>query len=575
MNKTVNINLAGLFFHIDENAFDRLQRYLAAVRKSFAGTSGADEIMSDIESRIAELFLEKRANDQQVISINHVEDVIEIMGQPEDYEVDEDIFDEGPSRSKSTYNYKRNKQLFRDSQNGYIGGVSAGIGHFVGLDAIWVRLLWLLFAFITVGWAVPIYILLWIFVPDAVTTNQRLTMMGKDVNISNIEENFKAGFKTVVDGQTDASHHIVGQKGKRATVRFFNATGRFILGICKALVKLIGLLLFLVSTIALVALIVSTITASAVSIEGYSLLNLMDLAVPTGETTTWLVVAVVLVAGIPLFLLAVLGLKLLVSNMKAMGSRTYLAISAVWIVAVIAMSIMIGNIVASRAIDASVQQTEKFSINQEKVFALELEDTHETIKFNRNGVGIFMDEINGEPIIKYYDVRIAVGSTTDSLARVELIRKGKGASFEDAKSNARLIEYEFKLTDSSFVAPDYFIVPQDAGTGLNDLEVMIYLPEGTQMRFGDRFSERYRSYISKDAFKLGNNIEYLYQITDGKAVCIDCPVIEELEEDRKIDTDKNAVAIDSIDTSSSTNIPENDGDWKYDGQDGVIKKQAP
>jgi hypothetical protein len=84
MNKTININLAGLFFHIDEDAYQRLQRYIAAVRKSFAGTSGADEIMSDIESRIAELFLEKRANEMQVISITHVEEVIGIMGQPED-----------------------------------------------------------------------------------------------------------------------------------------------------------------------------------------------------------------------------------------------------------------------------------------------------------------------------------------------------------------------------------------------------------------------------------------------------------------------------------------------------------
>ena len=84
MNKTINISLAGLFFHIDEDDYQRLQRYIAAVRKSFAGTSGADEIMSDIESRIAELFLEKRANEMQVIYITHVEEVIGIMGQPEE-----------------------------------------------------------------------------------------------------------------------------------------------------------------------------------------------------------------------------------------------------------------------------------------------------------------------------------------------------------------------------------------------------------------------------------------------------------------------------------------------------------
>ncbi|MFT4839079.1 MAG: phage shock protein PspC (stress-responsive transcriptional regulator), partial [Oleispira sp.] len=221
MNKTININLAGLFFHIDEDAYQRLQRYIAAVRKSFAGTSGADEIMSDIESRIAELFLEKRANEMQVISITHVEEVIGIMGQPEDYEVDEEIFEEQTSR-KQYRSSGKNKQLFRDTQNGYIGGVSGGIGYYLGIDAVWVRILWVLLVFFSVGWAIPVYVLLWILVPDAVSTNQRLTMMGKEVNISNIEENFKQGFEPVVDGQTDADHHILGQKGKRGSIRFFN-----------------------------------------------------------------------------------------------------------------------------------------------------------------------------------------------------------------------------------------------------------------------------------------------------------------------------------------------------------------
>ena len=115
----------------------------------------------------------------------------------------------------------------------------------------------------------------------------------------------------------------------------------------------------------------------------------------------------------------------------------------------------------------------------------------------------------------------------DSLARVELNLKGKGANFEEAKNKAKLIKYDFKLTDSTFTAPDYFVLPQDAGIGYHDIEVVIYLPEGTLARFNERFGERYRSYINKDAFNLGNNIEYTYLIQDGKAVCQDCPVVDE------------------------------------------------
>lgn len=576
MNKTININLAGLFFHIDEDAYQRLQRYLGAVRSSFSGTSGADEIMSDIESRIAELFLEKRANEQQVISITHVEEVINIMGQPEDYEVDEDIFNESSSKSRPFYNPRKNKQLFRDTQNGYIGGVSSGLGYFLGIDTVWVRVLWILTVFLTAGWMIPIYILLWIFVPDAVTTNQRLTMMGKEVNITNIEDNFKAGFEPVADGQTDASHRIVGQKGKRGTVRFFNFLGRFIMGILTAIVKIFGLVLFLVSTITLVALIISTITASAIDIDGYSLLNFVDLSIPAEYSTFWLILSIVLTVGIPLFLLAVLGLKLLVDNLRTLGSKVYLSLAAVWIVAVIALSIMVGRIAASQAIDATVQRTEKFSINPDKVFSLELTKSSANNRFSQNGrsFAFEFDEINGQKVVRYYGTKVAVGSTTDTVARVEILLKANGGSFEKAKKRAESIEFDYKLTDSSFVGSDYFILPGNTGLGNNQIEIMIYLPEGTTAKFNERFSERYRAYFNRDAFKLGNNIEYTYQIQDGKAVCLDCPIIEKVEEVEEVKKVKeNAINdLEPKDTTSTQPVTiENDGEWQYSGDDGIEK----
>lgn len=297
MNKTININLAGLFFHIDEDAYNRLQHYLATVRKSFAGTQGADEIMSDIESRIAELFLEKRSNDNQVISMGHVEEVILVMGQPEDYEIDEEIFEEqsrSRNRSRSTLS---DKQLFRDTVNGYVGGVSAGISHYLNVDAIWIRLLWVLCTILSAGWLLPVYIIMWILVPEAITNNQRLKMMGKEVNISNIGENKKADFDPVVDGQADADHHFIGQKGKRGSVRFFNFIGRFFKAIFKALFKIIGLIVFLASSIGLIAIIVSVITVFFVDVAGRDMIEIFDVVVPWSNVSWLLALAFVLLVN--------------------------------------------------------------------------------------------------------------------------------------------------------------------------------------------------------------------------------------------------------------------------------------
>jgi len=145
MNKTVNINLAGTFFHIDEDAYLRLSKYLESIKRSFTDSQGRDEIVRDIEARIAELFTEKMQHDQMVISNKHVDEVIEIMGEPEDYLVDDDIFEDGP-KQQSSYRSESgpSKKLYRDTESQYISGVSAGLGHYLGIDAIWVRILWVI-----------------------------------------------------------------------------------------------------------------------------------------------------------------------------------------------------------------------------------------------------------------------------------------------------------------------------------------------------------------------------------------------------------------------------------------------
>jgi len=175
MNKTVNINLAGIFFHIDEDAYLKLQRYLEAIKRSFTDSQGREEIISDIEARISELFTERMKTERQVIGNKEVEEVIAIMGQPEDYLVDDEIFEDEPSsKTKNTYRSSSSKKLYRDTDNSYIGGVSAGLAHYFGIDAIWIRLIWILLVF-GAGTGVFLYILLWILVPEAKTSLSRFT----------------------------------------------------------------------------------------------------------------------------------------------------------------------------------------------------------------------------------------------------------------------------------------------------------------------------------------------------------------------------------------------------------------
>jgi len=543
MNKTININLAGLFFHIDEDAYNRLQKYLNAVRRSFSGTQGSEEIMSDIEARIAELFLEKRANELQVISIAHVEEVINIMGQPEDYEVDEDIFEESKS-------YKKNKDgaqppfkrpLFRDTLNGYVGGISAGLGYFAGINPIWVRVLWVISLFPSGGFSILLYLLLWVIVKDAVTTNQRLSMMGKEVNISNIGEKVQSGFDEVVDGQADADYRIVGQKGKRGTVKFFSFLGRIIKGIFKAIVKIIGLLLFLTGAAALIAIVLGIIGLGTVQVQGNDFFRIIEYGIPESISLVWIYIITFLIAGIPMLVLAILGLKLLISNMNSIGRPVKIILLLLWIASVIGLCVIVANVGASHAFEGKETKIETVPINQNKVFDISMVDSsyegYDNIRINGNKMSINFDD-DGVEEIKLFGIKTAIAASKDSIARVEITYLADGPNMAKAKENASVIEYPITMTDSSIMLPDYFTTN---GKKINrqKIQVVIKLPEGTRFKWNDEFEYHYYNSINRDITFLESkdiDSDYIYEMRDEKAICLDCPEEKEEEQDK---SDKN------------------------------------
>ena len=185
MNKTTSINLGGFFFHIDEDAFKKLSNYFDAVRRSLS-PDGREEIINDIESRISELFTEKLGTTKQVIGLKEVDDIITIMGQPEDYKIDE----ETPKNENSFGNFTKsiyiNKKLYRDKENSFLGGVMSGLGQYLGVDPLWLRII-MVILFFGFGTGLVLYLILWILIPEAVTTSQKLEMNGEPINISHLE----------------------------------------------------------------------------------------------------------------------------------------------------------------------------------------------------------------------------------------------------------------------------------------------------------------------------------------------------------------------------------------------------
>ncbi len=179
MKKTVSINIGGIIFHIEEDGFEKLKSYLDSVNRYFSSFDDSKEIISDIEGRIAEIFLSKLTASRQTINIDDVNDLITTMGTTQDFdatlESEPEIPKEAPSDKKSSSKKdkekgKATKRLYRDTKRRIIGGVSAGIAHYFGIDPLWIRLLFIalfvniLFEGIS-GAILLAYIILWIVVP--------------------------------------------------------------------------------------------------------------------------------------------------------------------------------------------------------------------------------------------------------------------------------------------------------------------------------------------------------------------------------------------------------------------------
>lgn len=189
MKKNISINISGIIFHIEEDGYDMLKSYLDAINKYFASYEDNEEIVADIEGRIAEIFLGKLKDDKQVISKEDIEALIQTMGQVADFEAMETEDDhatpkEEPKSKKKKKEKSRDpgrRRWERDTQRQLIGGVSAGLAHYIKTDPIWIRGAFILFLF-GGGLSVLVYPILWIVLPgnDSIPENDSVRKLYRD-----------------------------------------------------------------------------------------------------------------------------------------------------------------------------------------------------------------------------------------------------------------------------------------------------------------------------------------------------------------------------------------------------------
>ena len=174
MKTTVKVSIGRLAFHVDSDAHQRLSDYLYRLEKHFANKESGKEIVSDIEERLSELLTVRLTQPEQVVTLTMVEEVIAIMGMPDDMEEETGAGATAPPVSSPEPRYKR---LYRDMEHRVIGGVCSGLSAYFNVDTALVRLFFVIFFFLG-GASFLGYLILWIVIPEARTVKEKLEMCG-------------------------------------------------------------------------------------------------------------------------------------------------------------------------------------------------------------------------------------------------------------------------------------------------------------------------------------------------------------------------------------------------------------
>lgn len=522
MNKTININLANTFFHIDEEAYLKLQRYLEAVKRSFTKSQGKDEIISDIEARIAELFTERLQHDRHVITIKEVEEIISIMGQPEDYLVDEELFEDEPKR-ESGYKSKPHKQLFRDIDRKYIGGVCAGLSHYVGLDVLWIRLLFILIAIFSFGTGILLYLILWILVPEAVTTAQKIAMAGDPVNISNIEKKIREGFEDVTEKVKNVNYDKMGATVKKNSKNFFDTSASIFLILLNTFAKFIGIIILITAATALITLFYGLFTAGTMDVWGAPWNDYINATI---NAPIWVISLLVFLSiGIPLFFLFYLGLKILVNNLKSIGNFAKFTLLGLWMLSVIGITILGIKTASSYAFHSTATQIDYPEFNSTDTLEIKIASTDALKHSLFDSDDFIISDIgmpDGKKSIYSEDVEFRIRAAENDKLKIEIEKESQGESQREAHSRAEMISYEYNLESRVLTLDNYLKTALENGFREQEVAVTLFLPTSAIIKL--HHSTRY--YLGRNnnmGFSSKELTKHLWQIdAQGTLVCIDC-----------------------------------------------------
>lgn len=553
MDKTISISLGGFSFIVDDRAYLKLKSYLDEIRHSLHGMEGTDDIIADVETRIAELFKEKLGV-REVVNESDVEHIVQIMGRPEQY-IDEE---ETESKSKSTYtssgtSYKSTasgekvkKKLYRDPNDKIIAGVLSGLAHYFGIETWITRVLWIILFFADsvisfTTFTVVGYIILWIILPKAETATQKYEMYGQAGDFETIKKNASQAASEMKGVASDASNAI----GK-----VFHVIGKIILVFIGVMLICTGIGLI----IAAISLLVTTFMGLPVEFFGY----VFDFG---WQETLSKVLAVILFA-VPAILCIIFGARLISSRAKI--NRVFVFSSlAVWLLASVTGGFLGASVAKNFMHDIEYTDKKSYMIDRDTI-SINFNEFKSAGKYRYkwfdNDIKDFI-QFEGN-LHKRIDSDITIRPSKDQNITVEILYKSKGRNLDNARENAEKIQYEYKVSPNGELEfNNYISLPEGSKFRDQDVEIVIYVPANITVH--SKNADDVILYDDKNDYNYESGNNKFYKFTDGKFSCLNCEYDEDYDNDE-------IIRINAGSDSAHQIIVSPRGVHIEDGQDKVI-----
>lgn len=539
MNKTISVNIAGFAFTIEEHAYEKLSRYLESIKKNFKNESDCDEIMADIEARIAELFQEKLTDRKEVIIESDVEYVTSVMGQPEDYVSDEtaDNFQskEEPDVNEfaddyaefvaaeevgedSGYRGEHRKRLYRDEQGGTVGGVCSGLGWFFGLDPVLIRIGFVLLTILG-GSGILLYIILWIVIPEARTTAEILEMQGEPVTLDSIKDHVQGMKSSIKDNTKDTR-----KKVKRAVDNSVRAGSR----VAETFSRFFGVIFVLGGIFAMFVLIIILFGDTGLlplvgSEQVEDLQTLLGILYPDGRAGL-VFFCIVIATIIPIASFIYTGIKMLF-RLPHRNKTLGIAISIIWFLAIGTLTltgIELGmNFRNQVEIDYDVNvDTDStgvlyVDVNEDNIFSNFIE-YHNVWNYTE------LVRVKDEQVyLGYPELRI-IAKQDSSDFDVVLYKESYGLYHKEAIHKAENIQYDIKSSQNKLTLSPYFSINSEEKLRNQRVVVEIHVPRGKKVKFGENI-DRILVEVADDYYAHNETfVNTTWYLEEGGFRCVEC-----------------------------------------------------